>query len=57
MGPKMDMIIKTDQVIDINGKEATVPFNGRGFTCCIHSDLPGALESMKIVRAAVDAAK
>jgi len=55
--PKMDKVIATGNVISIKGKEATVPLAGRGFTCCVHSDLPGAFENMKAVRAAVDEAK
>ncbi|KIW64879.1 hypothetical protein PV04_07183 [Phialophora macrospora] len=54
--PKMDKVMATEKVTSIHGNEATVPFAGRGFTCCVHSDLPGSLECMRSVRAAVDEA-
>lgn len=38
---KVDQVIKDDTVISINENVATVPFRGRPFTMCIHSDLPG----------------
>ncbi|KAK3314114.1 LamB/YcsF family protein [Apodospora peruviana] len=54
--PKMDKIIATEMVTSINGNEAKVPIGGRTFTCCIHSDLPGALVAAQAARAAVDEA-
>lgn len=51
---KMDKVISTEMVTAITGKEAKVPFQGRPFTCCIHSDLPGAVEAMTYARNAVD---
>lgn len=43
MKPKMDKVIATGNVTSITGNEATVPFGGKGFTCCVHSDLPGTI--------------
>lgn len=54
---KMDKVIATESVTAITGKEAKVPFAGRPFTCCIHSDLPGAVEAITFARAAVDEAE
>ncbi|PKS11149.1 hypothetical protein jhhlp_002910 [Lomentospora prolificans] len=53
----MDKIIAEERVISINGNEATVPMGGRGFTCCIHSDLPNPVDCLKSVRAAIDEAR
>jgi len=50
----MDKVIATEMVTAITGKEAKVPFGGRPFTCCIHSDLPGAVDAMTYARNAVD---
>ena len=50
----MMKVIASDNVTSIKGNEAKVPFNGRTFTCCIHSDLPGAVEAMTHVRTAVN---
>lgn len=52
----MKKVIETDMVTSIKGNEAKVPFEGRTFTCCIHSDLPGVLDNMRAVRAIVDEA-
>lgn len=70
---KMSKVIKEDTVVSVRGSLATVPFNGRPFTCCIHSDLPGripvskipwvltqslgSVEAMKSVKAAIEEAK
>ena len=69
---KVEQVITDDTVISINDKVATVPFRGRPFTMCLHSDLPGsciaqsaqtwltmaaAVEAMASVKAAVEEAK
>ena len=52
--PKTAKVVASEMVTSINGNEAKVPFGGRPFTCCIHSDLPHALETMRSTREAVD---
>lgn len=69
----MERVIRDDTVVSINTRVATVPFRGRDFTCCIHSDLPGktyilneathadqvagSVEAMKSVKAAIEKSK
>lgn len=56
IGPKAAKVVASETVTSINGNEAKVPFARKPFTCCIHSDLPHALEAMRSVRKAVDEA-
>lgn len=45
---------RTDKTIDENGDALTLGFGGAVFSICLHSDMPTALENVKICRKAVD---
>ena len=45
-----------DTTIDTNGNDFKQGFNGEPFSCCVHSDRPGALQNAEALRKAVNEA-
>ncbi|KAH6662113.1 hypothetical protein B0J14DRAFT_310293 [Halenospora varia] len=48
------LIGKTDATVDEHGNPLPLGFGGAPFSICLHSDMPTALENVKICRKAVD---
>ncbi|KAK5320500.1 hypothetical protein LTR93_006712 [Exophiala xenobiotica] len=53
---RVQMMAGKDQTKDVNGDLIALGFNGRPFSVCIHSDMPGALDNARKTRQAVDEA-
>ncbi|KAJ9637413.1 hypothetical protein H2204_004837 [Knufia peltigerae] len=48
------LMAEQDQTRDIDDNLITLGFNGKPFSVCLHSDMPGALENARKVRQVVD---
>ncbi|KAI1204734.1 LamB/YcsF [Annulohypoxylon truncatum] len=54
---RISMFVKSGQVYSKSGKRVDIPVDRQGFSICIHSDLPGALDNAAAARKVVDEKK
>ncbi|TYJ51913.1 hypothetical protein B9479_007492 [Cryptococcus floricola] len=51
---KVERVLREKETLDINNKPLKLPFLEGGFTICLHSDMPTALDNVRATRKAVD---
>ncbi|WVQ77235.1 hypothetical protein IAR50_006918 [Cryptococcus sp. DSM 104548] len=51
---KVERVLKMQETLDIDNNPLKLPFLERGFTICLHSDMPTALDNVRATRKAVD---